>query len=81
MKYKWWAIALKCDETVGIGMKASEKIITSELENEFRVCLSCGYEMGFHVSFLGDNNEKKFTIILICPNCGARFNVGLKLSL
>ena len=62
-------------------MKVSEKIKKIVPRGEFRICPTCGYELGFHVSFLQDINEKKFKIILICPNCGARFNVGWKLSL
>jgi hypothetical protein len=62
-------------------MKVSEKIKKIAPQGEFRICPTCGYELGFHISFVQDNNEKKFNIILICPNCGARFNVGWKLSL
>ncbi len=55
-------------------MGVSEDIMEVSPENEFRVCPSCGYEYGFHVSFLRD--EGKYRIILICPQCGARYYTG-----
>jgi len=54
--------------------KVSEDIKTVDPGEEFRVCLECGYERGFHVSFQKEGVERK--IILICPNCGARYDVG-----
>ena len=57
-------------------MKISEEIQDIKNVNEFRVCPSCGYEMGFHVSFLKNEESGNFKIVLICPNCGARFDVG-----
>ena len=33
-------------------MKASSDITRIELAEEFRVCPQCGYELGFHSSFL-----------------------------
>lgn len=55
-------------------MAVSEQIRRIELDEEFRVCPSCGYERGFHSSFLRAGESHK--IILICPNCGARYDVG-----
>ena|GEM_PF-387120 len=54
--------------------KVSEEIKQVEPGEEFRVCPACGYERGFHVSFLRDGQWHK--IVLICPNCGARYNAG-----
>jgi transcription elongation factor Elf1 len=51
-----------------------KKIQKIKLKDEFRKCPSCNYEYGFHVSFL-KNNDNKYEIILICPNCGARYNI------
>jgi hypothetical protein len=54
--------------------KVEEEIRRAEAGEEFRVCAACGYERGFHVSFLRDGADYK--IVLICPNCGARYDVG-----
>ena len=55
-------------------MRVSEEIKRIELQEEFRICPACGYERGFHSSFLKDGEGHR--IILICPNCGARYDVG-----
>ncbi len=44
--------------------------------NEFRVCESCGYGRGFHVSFKKEDN--RFLIIFICPECGASYDLGIE---
>jgi predicted RNA-binding Zn-ribbon protein involved in translation (DUF1610 family) len=59
--------------------KVSEEIKQVEPGDEFRVCQNCGYERGFHVSFLRDGDEHR--IILICPNCGARRDAGWRAKL
>ena len=53
---------------------------------ELHTCPNCGYRLGFHVSFLrvtpgNESSPYRSTnevhrIILICPECGARFNPG-----
>lgn len=55
-------------------------------------CPACGYEYGFHTSFVstsaktgGQVNPVKSTkelyrVILICPECGARYDVGWRVS-
>jgi uncharacterized protein (UPF0212 family) len=48
-----------------------------DLGEEFRVCPQCGYELGFHSSFL--RAEEGYRIILICPECGARYDVGWRM--
>jgi hypothetical protein len=58
-------------------MKASRDIVKIELAEEFRICPQCGYELGFHSSFL--RAEEGYRIILICPECGARYDVGWKM--
>lgn len=58
-------------------MKASDEIDKVELDTEFRICPKCGYELGFHCSFYRD--EGGYRIILICPNCGARYDAGWRL--
>ncbi len=58
-------------------MTVSEEIKKVKLEQEFRVCPTCGYERGFHVSLLRSESEGvHYKIVLICPNCGSRFDGG-----
>ena len=58
-------------------------------EDEIRVCQACGYEYGFHTSFLNADARKDlpvkstrevYRVILICPECGARYDVGWRVS-
>jgi hypothetical protein len=46
---------------------------------EFRKCDVCGYDRGFHSSFSMDG--EKHRVILVCPECGAMYDVGWKISL
>jgi len=57
---------------------------------EFHVCPACGYALGFHTSLVGMNADKDnpvkstrevYRVILICPECGARYDVGWHISL
>ena len=57
------------------------------MEDEFRICPECGYELGFHTSFVNIHADKPepfksttevYRLILICPECGARYDVGWK---
>lgn len=58
-------------------MKASEEIVKVEIGEEFRICPQCDYELGFHSSFL--RAEVGYRIVLICPECGARYDVGWRM--
>ncbi|MDD1701389.1 MAG: hypothetical protein LUQ31_00225 [Methanoregula sp.] len=61
--------------------------------DELHTCPECGYDRGFHCSFVhmnagkdGKENPVKSTrdlyrVILVCPECGARFDVGWKIPL
>lgn len=41
--------------------------------NEFRTCLNCNYQRGFHISFQKENNALR--LIFICPECGASYDL------
>ena len=56
--------------------KVSEKITAVEVKTEFRICQECDYGRGFHVSFVTPNDSDTLQLILICPNCGARYDIG-----
>jgi DNA-directed RNA polymerase subunit M/transcription elongation factor TFIIS len=70
-------------------MPAKSEIANNNVDEEFRVCPACGYEYGFHTSFLRIDAGKNFPVkstrevyrvILICPECGARYDVGWRVS-
>ena len=46
---------------------------------EFRKCDVCGYDRGFHSSFTARGD--KYRVVLICPECGAMYDVGWKVKL
>lgn len=52
--------------------------IEKEIKEEFHVCDTCGYDRGFHVSFV---KSESYEIILICPQCGQRFKVSWRVEL
>jgi len=71
-------------------MKEVKEIRTVRVDGEFRVCPDCGYTLGFHTSVVDPcagtdtpvkSTKKLYTVILICPECGARYDVGWKISL
>lgn len=54
-------------------MVEKEEINKLIIKDRTYICPVCGYTDGFHVSFKGQDNGK-IEIILICPDCHARFN-------
>ena len=46
--------------------------------DELRVCQSCNYQRGFHVSFKKVGGRVK--ICLVCPNCGQSYDLGWSTS-
>jgi hypothetical protein len=44
-------------------------------------CPICEYEDGFHVSFQMKNGSHNADVILICPNCHNKFDVGWEVKL
>jgi uncharacterized protein with PIN domain len=70
-------------------MPVLSEIKNIKIEDELRICPACKYELGFHTSFLklnaGKDSPVKSTrdvcqVILICPECGARYDVGWRVS-
>jgi hypothetical protein len=70
-------------------MPVPGEITRLAIENELSTCPACHYERGFHTSFIsaitGRDNPIRSTrdvyrVILICPECGARFDVGWRVS-
>jgi hypothetical protein len=60
--------------------EVSETVEKVDVKGEFRVCPACGYERGFHVSFLREGDSEDVAVVLICPGCGVRYDVGLTLG-
>ena len=56
--------------------KVSEQITTIDPTEQLHVCPKCGYQRGFHISFGPKAEHTSQPLILICPNCGARYEVG-----
>jgi predicted RNA-binding Zn-ribbon protein involved in translation (DUF1610 family) len=71
-------------------MPVPHEIKNIKIDDELRVCPECGYEFGFHTSFLKLNAGKNppvikstrevYMVILLCPECGARYDVGWRVS-
>lgn len=49
-----------------------------DIEGTADTCPQCGYNSGFHVSFAV--TDEGTSVILVCPNCAARFDTGWKLQ-
>jgi hypothetical protein len=71
-------------------MTEPDEIQAIGVEDELRACPSCGYDRGFHVSFQNLNartgepvksTRDVYRIVLICPECGARFDIGWKVPI
>jgi len=65
------------------------EITMHKMGDELHACPACGYALGFHTSFISaslsrDNPIKStrevYRVILICPECGARYDVGWRIS-
>ena len=65
------------------------EIRTLKPSDELHICPACGYALGFHTSFVNasankDNPVKStretWRVILICPECGARYDIGWRVS-
>jgi hypothetical protein len=71
-------------------MPVPGEIKNLKVGDDLHICPACGYEYGFHTSLLTIHANKdspvKSTrevccVILICPECGARYDVGWRISL
>ena len=56
--------------------KVSEEITAIDIKEELHVCPNCGYQRGFHVSFISKDSQERLALVLICPSCGSRYDVG-----
>ena len=54
-------------------------IIKVSIENEFKVCPSCGYKSGFHSMFRREGEVTKN--LYICPSCHNVYDIGHTVNL
>jgi transposase-like protein len=45
------------------------------MEEEFKICPSCGYRDGFHSMFRKNSDVTRW--LFICPSCHKVFDIGL----
>ena len=64
-----------------MGKKTTDDITRIKREGDVRRCPTCGYNDGFHVSFQIEGSSKEGLVILICPNCHQRFQMGWKVRI
>jgi hypothetical protein len=58
-------------------MDKNSDVIDVTLHEDFHTCNVCGYDRGFHTSLVRlHTGHPHFRCILICPECGARHDVG-----
>ena len=50
------------------------KVIEVKMEDEFKVCPSCGYEDAFHSMLKKEKDITKW--LFICPSCHKVFDIG-----
>ncbi len=50
------------------------QINNRKMDDEFKVCPSCGYEDGFHSMFKKEEDVLKW--LFICPACHDVFDIG-----
>ena len=64
------------------------EITSLPVETELHTCPECGYHFGFHTSFVSASPNRDpvkstrdvWRVILVCPDCGARYDVGWRVS-
>ena len=70
-------------------MPVPGEITNLTVTDELHICPACGYELGFHTSFVSVHAKKEepvkstrdvYRVILICPECGKRYDVGWRVS-
>ena len=64
------------DRLGGSAVEGSEQINRVEVTDGLHGCPECGYPRGFHVSFIARQGSDSLSLILVCPGCGSRFDIG-----
>ena len=50
---------------------------SAEMNGQFRICPECQYEGGFHLVLERTGRPNEAKLLLVCPNCGIGFDLGL----
>ena len=50
-------------------------------EDSFTKCPKCEYDEGFHTLFYNLKNKELVKLILLCPSCKSKFDIGLRCPL
>ncbi|SMD10243.1 hypothetical protein SAMN02746065_13416 [Desulfocicer vacuolatum DSM 3385] len=50
------------------------EVINIKLEDEFKICISCGYADGFHTMLKKEDDITKW--LFICPSCHSIFDIN-----
>jgi len=58
-----------------------KSIVKIQPEHELYVCPECSYTDGFHVSFKKSQSRTRWQVILICPQCHARYQIDWNVDL
>ena len=70
-------------------MSDLKEIVIRPVGDDLQACPECGYDRGFHVSFINAgmgrdtpvrSTKEIYRVILNCPECGARYDVGWRVS-
>jgi hypothetical protein len=56
----------------------TDNIRVINIEDEFTICPDCNYDGGFHNIFIGLHSNGQTKWLLMCPNCKAKFDIGLR---
>ncbi len=54
------------------------EIIKVKMDDEFKICPSCGYKDGFHSMFKKEQGLTRW--LFICPSCHSVFDIGRTLD-
>jgi uncharacterized protein YbaR (Trm112 family) len=60
--------------------RSKDPIQQITLEKELHICPACGYTDGFHVSFKKAKSSKGWNVILICPQCHAKYQIDWEIN-
>ena len=67
-------------EAGGVFMADEVNIQKTGMNGVFEKCPDCGYGKGFHSAFYRDGGGGAVRWVLVCPGCGARYDLGMVVS-
>lgn len=67
-------------EAGDVFMADEGKVQKTGINGRFEACPDCGYGKGFHSAFYRDEGATAVRWVLVCPGCGARYDLGMVVS-